>query len=75
MTVHTFSKVVIFLPLSSAADMASSDCRGLRFGGARFGGIVATDGAGLGIAVEGPGVSAEAGVKGSAGAEVTVRTS
>lgn len=29
----TFSRVVIFLPLSSAADICSSDCRGLRRGG------------------------------------------
>ena len=30
---QTFSKVVIFLPLSSAADIASRDWRGLRLGG------------------------------------------
>ena len=29
----TFSNVVIFLPLSSAADIASRDWRGLRLGG------------------------------------------
>lgn len=41
--IRTFSNVVIFVPLSRAADMASRDCRGFLLGGGRFAGSAVDD--------------------------------